>query len=430
MIIGAAVALAVVALVIGMAVAFAFGLSAMLGFQLLGQDLTAFPSIIYSGVDSFPLMAVPFFLFTGILMKDAGISRRLVEFISSFTRRIAGSTGLTVVYTSALFGAISGSSVATVSAMGSILSPEMRREGYPSSYIGALTAVSGTLGILIPPSIPMVVYGIATGTSIGDLFLSGITAGLLLVLALTIIHLITVRRTMPAVVALSKKSETPADRKRLSLFRTTGPALPALTLPVIILGGIYGGVFTPTEAGAVASVCAIMLAFFVYRSMRVGQFYKAVRDSALATAGLLIILAIGTAFARFLTLSRANADLAEFVASYASSKWLFLILANLVIAAVALFVEENTTIIILAPLLVPIAVQLGIDPVHFGTIMVVNMGISLSTPPMAPNLFVAARACNASFSAMTAPTLRFLIFGAVPVLILVNAFPEMVLFFR
>jgi C4-dicarboxylate transporter DctM subunit len=250
------------------------------------------------------------------------------------------------------------------------------------------------------------------------------------VVALTIIHLITVRRTMPAVVALSTRSETPAERKRLSLFRTTGPALPALTLPVIILGGIYGGVFTPTEAGAVASVCAIMLAFFVYRSMRVGQFYKAVRDSALATAGLLIILAVGTAFARFLTLSRANADLAEFVASYASSKWMFLILANLVIAAVALFVEENTTIIILAPLLVPVAVQLGIDPVHFGTIMVVNMGISLSTPPMAPNLFVAARACNASFSAMTAPTLRFLIFGAVPVLILVNAFPEMVLFFR
>ena len=303
----------------------------------------------------------------------------------------------------------------------------MVKDGYKSSYIGALTAVSGTLGILIPPSIPMVIYGISTGTSIGDLFLSGISAGALLILTLTIIHLFLASK-MPHLASTSQL--TPEARAARQLRRTALPALPALCLPVLVLGGIYGGVFTPTEAGALACVAAMALGFAVYRSLTVPGFAKVLREAAMATGGLLIILAAGTLFSRFLTISRVNQTLADWVGEHASSKLMFLILANVVIAAVALFVEENTTIIILAPLLVPIAVQLGIDPVHFGTIMVVNMGISLSTPPMAPNLFVAAKACKASFAQMTKPTLVFLSFGAVPVLVAVNALPGMVLFFQ
>lgn len=427
MLIAVPILLAVVFLLAGVAVFAAFGLASIIGLDSLGQGLQSVPAIMFSGMDSFPLMAVPFFLLAGVLMKDSGISTRLVRFVSSFTGWIRGGAGLTMIYASAVFGAISGSSVATVSAMGSILSPEMRRNGYPTPYIGALTAVSGTLGILLPPSIPMVVYGIATNTSIGDLFLSGISAGLLLIVALTVVHLVVVRR-MPGILRDNQLDATERDQRRLR--KTLPPAVPALLLPVLILGGIYGGVFTPTEAGAVSCVAALLLGFVVYRSLTIPGFAKTLRSAALTTAGLLIILAAGTLFSRWLTLSRVNAELAQFVAEYASSTAVFLVLANIVVAAVALFVEENTTIIILAPLLVPIAVELGIDPVHFGAIMVVNMGISLSMPPMAPNLFVAAKVCGASFTRMTKPTLVFLGFAALPVLILVNMFPDMVLFFR
>ncbi|MCR4514122.1 TRAP transporter large permease [Aeromicrobium sp. 50.2.37] len=427
MIVAVPLVLVVVLLLVGVAVAAAFGLGSIVGLEMLGQDLAAAPAIMFAGVDSFPLMAVPFFLLAGTLMKDGGISTRLVRFIGSIIGRVRGSAGLTVIYASAFFGAISGSSVATVSAMGSILSPEMRRDGYPSHYIGALTAVSGTLGILIPPSIPMIVFGIATGTSIGDLFLAGISAGVLLIIALTIIHLVLTRR-FPDV--LTQATMTTEERDSRRLRRTFGPAVPALTLPFLILGGIYGGVFTPTEAGAVACLAAILLGFLVYRTLTVPSLSKTMREAAITTASLLIILAAGTLFSRFLTLSRASTEMAEWVAEHASNPLVFLLLANIVIAAVALFVEENTTIIILAPLLVPIAVALGIDPVHFGAIMVVNMGISLSTPPMAPNLFIAAKACDASFTQMTKPTLIFLGFGALPVLVLVTLFPDMVLFFR
>lgn len=427
MVIALPIILVVLLLLAGVAVFAAFGLASIVGMDAHGQNLQAVPATMFAGIDSFPLMAVPFFLLAGVLMKDGGVSTRLVRFVSSFTAWIKGGTGLTVVYASAVFGAISGSSVATVSAMGSILSPELSKDGYKSSYIGALVSVSGTLGILFPPSIPMVIYGIATGTSISDLFLAGISAGVLLVAALTIIHLVLARR-MPGQVARSQMD--PEVRAALRVRRTALPAVPALALPVVVLGGIYGGVFTPTEAGAAACVAAMLLGFVVYRALTVRAFAQSMREAALATGGLLIILAAGTLFSRFLTLSRVNSTLADWVAEHANNPLVFLLLANIVIAAVALFVEENTTIIILAPLLVPIAVELGIDPVHFGAIMVVNMGISLSTPPTAPNLFVAAKACSASFAQMTKPTLIFLGFGAVPVLVLVNLLPDMVLFFR
>ncbi|ANW65255.1 hypothetical protein BCA37_18180 [Mycobacterium sp. djl-10] len=427
MLIAIPILLAVLFLLAGVAVFAAFGLASVIGLDALNQSLQSVPAIMFGGMDSFPLMAVPFFLLAGVLMKDSGISTRLVRFVSSFTGWIKGGAGLTMIYASAVFGAISGSSVATVSAMGSILSPEMRAKGYPAPYIGALTAVSGTLGILLPPSIPMVVYGIATNTSIGELFLSGISAGLLLIVMLTVVHLVLVRR-MPGILRDNQLDTAAREQRRIR--KTLPPAVPALLLPVLILGGIYGGVFTPTEAGAVSCVAAMLLGFVVYRSLTVPGFAKTLRTAAVTTAGLLIILAAGTLFSRWLTLSRVNAELAAFVAEYASSAAVFLILANVVVAAVALFVEENTTIIILAPLLVPIATELGIDPVHFGAIMVVNMGISLSMPPMAPNLFVAAKVCGASFTRMTRPTLIFLGCAALPVLILVNMFPDMVLFFR
>lgn len=428
----------------GGAVAFAFGAASIVGLWQLGSPVSSIPSMAYRGIDTFPIMAIPFFLLTGALMKDGGISRRLVDFVAAFTGRIRGGMGVTLVGTSAIFGAISGSSVATVSAMGSILSPEMRRRGYPSSYLGGLTGVSGMLGIMIPPSIPMIVFGIATGVSIGELFLAGMSAGILLAALFSIINVVQVRRRCHEVDDFggAEAHDEPVTssgphgdvvvrtrpRQRVGLGRRTVVAVPALALPFIILGGIYGGVFTPTEAGAVASVYALLAAMLIYRSLSPRVALNAVLEAGLQTASLLIVLALGTAFSRYLTIARVPTALGDWVTANAGTLLVFLLLANAVMLLVGLFIEENTAIIILAPLLTPLATAFGMDPVHFGVIMVLNLGIGLATPPMAPNLFVAARACGTSFQSMLPTTARFLLYGAVPVLIIVNLFPEFVLY--
>lgn len=421
-----AFALLLALMLLGVPVAYAFGLATIAGLLLIEQPVQTIPNVVFSGIDVFPIMAIPFFLLVGVLMRETRISDRLITFVASFTGRIKGSTGLTLIGANAVFGSISGSSVATVSAMGTIMSPRMREEGYAPGYVGALTAVTGTVGILLPPSIPMVVFGIATGTSIGKLFLAGITAGIALIVSVSVVHLLLVRR-MKDVVVVERRERLSARGFVLDRF---GPAIPALLLPVIVIGGIYSGVFTPTEAGAVACAAVILLGFTIYRPFPASRLAGALREAALTTSSLLIILGVGTAFSRLLTLSGVSGDLAIWVTENANSTLVFLLLANIAITAVALFVEELTTIVILAPLLTPIAVQLGIDPVHFGVIMVVNIGISLSTPPTAPNLFVAARACDTSFSAMTRPVLTLIALAMLPVLILVNAFPGLVLLWQ
>jgi C4-dicarboxylate transporter DctM subunit len=444
-------------LAVGGAVAFAFGAASVVGLLQLGSPIASIPSMAYRGIDTFPIMAIPFFLLTGALMKDGGISRRLIDFVAVFTGRVRGGMGVTLVGTSAIFGAISGSSVATVSAMGAILSPEMRRRGYPAEYLGGLTGVSGMLGIMIPPSIPMIVFGIATGVSIGELFLAGMSAGILLAVLFSIINVVLVRTRYPDVDDLGDPDADPdaalnvepdshgasgvaaaethgttrtraRPRPRIGLGRRTVVTAPALALPFIILGGIYGGVFTPTEAGAVACVYALLIAMLVYRSLSPRQAVSATLEAGLQTASLLIILALGTVFSRYLTMARVPTALGGWVTENAGSLLLFLVLANVVMLLVGTFIEENTAIIILAPLLTPIATTFGMDPVHFGVIMVLNLGIGLSTPPMAPNLFVAARACATPFHRMLPTTGRFLLWGAVPVLLLVNLVPEFVLY--
>lgn len=418
-------------LIAGGAVAFAFGAASIVGLSQMGSSISSVPSIAYRGIDTFPIMAIPFFLLTGALMKDGGISRRLIDFVAGFTGRVRGGMGVTLIGSSAIFGAISGSSVATVSAMGSIMSPEMRPRGYHSSYLGGLTGVSGMLGIMIPPSIPMIVYGIATGVSIGDLFLAGMSAGVLLAVLFAIINIVLVRRRYPEVDDLARIDATAEGEDApppSTLGKRTLVAAPALALPVIILGGIYGGVFTPTEAGAVASAYALLAAMLIYRSLSVRGAGSAALEAGISTASLLIILALGTVFSRYLTLARVPVSMGNWVTDNAGSLVVFLLLANVVMFVVGMFIEENTAIIILAPLLTPIAVEYGMDPVHFGVIMVMNLGIGLATPPMAPNLFVAARACDTPFHRMLPTTGRFLLYGAVPVLSLVNFVPSFVMY--
>ena len=416
-----------VLIVVGVPVAYSFGIGALAAFASLGE-FTEVPAVAYRTIDSFPLLAIPFFLLSGAVMNDGGVSRRLVAFVAVFTGRIKGGLGATLLGASAMFGAISGSSIATVSAMGSLMTPEMVARGYPRRYVGGLASVAGLLGILIPPSIPMVVYGVAANVSIADMFLAGAGVGLLLLLAMMIVNFIWATRQTGLqdrlVDPASPESSGASGSRRLGVrLGKVGGAVPALLMPVIILGGIYSGIFTPTEAGAAACLYGFLVGLFIYREMRISRIGATLLDGMLATAPILVIIAMGGAFARALTLSGLPFTLAEWITALGPDTWLLLLLLNLLLLAVGCFVEENTAIIILTPLLMPIVTAYGIDPVQFGVIMVLNLGMGLATPPMAPNVFVAARACEVPFHQIVGTTLRFLVFAALPVLIAVNVVP-------
>lgn len=422
-----AILAALIVIVLGIPVAFAFGYGALLIYQDIG-DLRQIASVAYRGIDLYPFLAVPFFLLSGVIMRAGGISRRLLGFVSVFMGRIRGGIGASMLGASSIFGAISGSSIATVSAMGSIVGPEMRARGYPVGYVGGITSVAGLLGILIPPSVPMIVYGIASGVSILELFLSGAVAGLMLLAAMVTVNLLWARRR-PFLRDDLSAAEAMGEPQTTSLRKIT-TAIPALVLPVVVLGGIYGGYFTPTEAGAVACLGAVVIGTFVYRAMNFRTIGNTLLEGMLSTGAILIIIAFGATFARGITLLRIPADLVRFVVDADLSFVVFLIALNALLLVVGMFVEENTAIIILTPLLLPVAETYGIDPVHFGVIMVLNLGIGLATPPMAPNVFVACRACEVPFQKMVGTTVRFLLLAALPVLIVVNVAPDLLLFHR
>lgn len=416
-------------IILGLPVAYAFGTGAFVAFLLAGDDLAQIPSVAYRTIDSFPLLAIPFFLLSGAVMQEGGVSRRLVTFVAIFTGRLKGGMGATLIGASAIFGAISGSSVATVSAMGSIMTPEMVKRGYPRPYVGGLVSVAGLLGILIPPSIPMVVYGVAANVSISAMFLAGLAAGLLLVVTMVAVNMIWAfgRTDLDdrGARAGAAETSTATGRRRLSLggFARTGAAIPALIMPVIILGGIYSGIFTPTEAGAAAVVYGFLIGLLVYRELRPSRIGTVLLNGILATTPILLIIAMGGAFSRALTLSGVPVELTSYITDLDPPKWLLLVILNLLLLAVGCFVEENTAIIILAPLLLPLVTSYGVDPIHFGVIMVLNLGMGLATPPMAPNVFVASRACDVPFHLMIGTTVRFLLTAALPVLLVINLFP-------
>lgn len=426
-----------VLIVLGVAVAFAFGGAAFLYLFLDGSNVATVPSVAFYTIDSFTYLAIPFFLLAGAIMQSGGISRRLVDFVASLVGRVRGGMAATVVGASALFGSISGSSVATVSAVGRIMTDGMVARGYPRSFVGGLTAVCGILGILIPPSVPMIVYGTSAGVSIGDMFLAGITSGVLMAVLLTVNVLVWARR-QPQLNDRGPDGASPEHgpaganrRRRLTLTPVGrfGAALPALLTPVIILGGIYSGLFTPTESGALACAYGLLVGMFVYRELKPSAVGGTLLNGILATAPILLIIAMGGVFARVLLLSGVPQDLAAWVNGLDIPVWALLLTLNLVLLIVGMFIEENTAIVILVPLLMPVVDTLGVDPVQFGVIMVLNLGMGLVTPPFAPNLFVAASACEVPFHRIVGPALRLVALSALPVLLVVNVFPAFTTWF-
>ena len=334
---------------------------------------------MFTAVDSFPLMAVPFFILAGSLMEFGGISRRLVDFANSIVGRFSGGLAFVAIIASMFFGAISGAAVACVAAIGTILIPAMVRRGYDTPYATAVQATAGTLGVMIPPSIPMLIYGVLTGVSIGALFMGGILPGFLVGGSLMLVAWVIARKK-------GYKGDEKASGAKI--WATFKDAILALLMPVIILGGIYGGVFTPTEAAVVAVAYGFIIGFFVYRELTLPKLKDILVNTSIGTATIMFIIATSSVFSWILTAQRVPQAVAEAILSISTNPVVILTLINLLLLFIGTFMETVASIIILVPVLLPVVTQIGVDPLHFGIIIVVNLAIGMVTPPLGVCLFV------------------------------------------
>ena len=391
---------------IGVPIAASLGLAGSITIMLFSPDSVRSLAIkLFETSEHYTLLAIPFFLLSGAFMTTGGVARRLIDFANACVGHIRGGLAIGAVLACMLFAALSGSSPATVAAVGSIAIAGMVRSGYPQAFGAGIVCNAGTLGILIPPSIVMVVYAAATEQSVGKLFMAGVIPGLMLGLVLMIaIYIIARIKKLPALPRASLREWLRAARE----------AFWGLLLMVIILGGIYTGMFTPTEAAAVAAVYAGFVALFVYKDLTIRECPKVLLESGKLTIMLMFIIANAMLFAHVLTTEQIPQQITAWVVDLGLQPWQFLLVVNIVLLVAGAFMEPSAIILILAPILFPIAMQLGIDPIHLGIIMVVNMEIGLITPPVGLNLFVT--------SAVTGMPLTAVIRAAMPWLMLLISF--------
>lgn len=345
--------------------------------------LTQVVERLFNALNSFPLMAIPFFVLAANIMTRGGISRRLTDFGNALVGQYRGGMAMTAVLACMFFAAVSGSSPATVVAVGTLLIPAMIRAGYPKQFSTGLIATSGSLGILIPPSIPLIVYGIATETSIGDLFVAGILPGIMAGLMLLGMAIWVSRRN-------GYGSHGDGEREKGTRRKALRDAILALMLPVIVLGGIYGGFFTPTEAAAASVAYSLVVAMIIYRELKIKDLGKVLLGSAKTSAMIMFIIANGILFTFVLAAERIPLQVTEAIAAMNLQPWQFLLIVNLLLLIVGCFMETSSALLILAPILLPVALEMGVDPVHLGIIMVMNLEIGMITPPLGLNLFVAS----------------------------------------
>ncbi|MCF7353095.1 C4-dicarboxylate TRAP transporter large permease protein DctM [Vibrio sp. CK2-1] len=385
---------------IGVPIAISLGLSGALSILFFSQDsIRSLVIKLFETSEHYTLLAIPFFLLSGAFMTSGGVAKRLIDFANSSVGHIRGGLAIAAVMACMLFAALSGSSPATVAAVGSIAIAGMVRSGYPKEFGAGIVCNAGTLGILIPPSIVMVVYAAATESSVGKLFMAGVIPGTLLGLGLmTAIYIIARKKNLPAMPRATLREWLASGRK----------ASWGLLLMVIILGGIYSGMFTPTEAAAVAAVYAGFIALFVYKDITIKQCPNVLLEAAKLTVMLMFIIANAMLFAFVLTTEQIPQTIAAWIITLGLSPWMFLLLVNIILLLAGNFMEPSAIILILAPILFPIAIELGIDPIHFGIIMVVNMEIGLITPPVGLNLFVTSAVTGMPLSATIRAALPWL----------------------
>ena len=389
-------------LILTVPIGIAIGLSTLVTIMYGGSLPVEFlAKELITAVDSFPLMAVPFFILAGEIMGKGGISERLFNVANALVGNKTGGFAIATIITCMFFAAISGSGPATVAAIGGIMIPAMVRQGYDIKFATAVVAAAGSIGVIIPPSIPMVIYGVTGNVSIGDLFIAGIIPGILVGLSMIIWAYIYSKKKG------YKGMGEPTSLKKIGA--AFWDAKWALLIPIIILGGIYGGIFTPTEAAVIAVVYGLFAAMIIYRELKFKELPKVIIDSALTTATVLIIVGTANAFGRLLTIEQIPGQIAEGLLSISTNSIVIILLITVLLLIVGMFMDTLAAIIILTPILLPVAVQIGYDPVHFGILMVVNLAIGFFTPPVGVNLFVASGISGVSIEALSKAVLPFLV---------------------
>ena len=369
-------------MLIGVPVAVSLGASTVLTMLLFTDlDVATVPQIIFDGINKFALMAIPMFILAGNLLSKGGSAKRIIDFAKSMVGHLPGGLPMSAIFACVIFAAVSGSSPATVVAIGSIMFVAIKEAGYPPAYaVGGITT-AGSLGILIPPSVVMIVYGVTAEVSIAQLFMAGVVPGLML-------GGMMIAQTYIGAKKLGfKASEPEPTSERIKKF---GKAFWALLIVVVVIGGIYGGIFTPTEAAAASAVYALFISLFVYRDIKIKDLWGICLESALTTAMIFFIIANAVVFAYLLTSEQIPQSIADGILAANIGKIGFLIIVNILLFIMGQFMEPSSVVMIMVPLLLPIALQLGIDPIHFGILLIVNMEIGMITPPVGLNLFVAS----------------------------------------
>ncbi|EST52061.1 C4-dicarboxylate ABC transporter permease [Brevibacillus panacihumi W25] len=406
-------------LIINVPIAVALGLSVVAVFMIEGNiPLLVVIQKMFNGTDSFPLMAIPFFLLAGKLMETGGISARLINFANTIVGNLPGGLAIVAVIGCTFFAAISGSSAATTAAVGGILIPHMVKKGYDIRFSSALHAAGGTIGVMIPPSVPMVLYGVAASTSINDLFIAGIGPGILVAISLIVYS-----------IWVSKKHGWGGGRKYSAgeIWKSFKDAILAIMMPVIILGGIYGGIFTSTEAAVVAVVYGLVVGLFIYKEIKWKDLGGIFTSSASLTAAIMLIIATANSFGFLLTRENIPQEIAQFMLGITDSLFITLLIINVFLLIMGTFMETSVIIILLTPILLPIILALGVDPVLFGVIIVVNSAIGMLTPPVGINLLVAGKISGLPNTAIERAVIPFLIIMIVD-LMLITYVPEISMF--
>lgn len=416
-----AVVLLVVLLVMGVAVPFAFSGVTVALILLLGYSPDFLIPASYNNLNSLVLCCIPLFMLAGAIIREGKIGDALVEFIQQFLGRFKAGLGVTTVLVCALFGAVCGSAAATLSAVGSIMAPKLEDRGYNRGQIAALLASSCVLGLLIPPSAGQILYAWSSGTSVLACFLATIVPGCILIVLLSIVQYFQVRN-LPEIEA--RKPEK-IDMHFKPVMKRTGRTLPAMFMPVIVLGGIYGGFLTTMEAAAVATVYCVPIAVMYYKGMKWSDIGATVVDAGYNCGAIAMMLMSCAILSRIFTTEHVPQLLVETATNITSNPAIILLMINIVLVILGMLMDDGSAIVLSTPLLLPVALSIGIDPVHYAAIMGVNLGMGLVTPPCAPMLFLGTAVAKSQASKAFKPTLQLIAFAWIPALIITAAFPQL-----
>lgn len=409
----------VILLLMNVPIAITLGLSSLVALLAEGIDPIIVPMNVYASTSKFVLLAIPFFILGGNIMERVGISRRLIVLAEKFVGHLKGGMAIVCVLVACFFAAISGSGPATVAALGMIIIPAMIKTGYSPAFSSALMASSGAIGVIIPPSITFVVYGSIAGASIGTLFIAGVIPGMLVGLGLVVVALVVGKKLD------LKTSEKASLKERMTALKD---AFWGLMMPVIILGGIYGGIFTPTEAAAVSAVYGLLVGLFIYRSINVKELFQILVDSTSQTAVVMLITATASLFAWVITVSGIGAAITSlFINVSGGSTVIFFIIVNVILLIAGMFLDSTSALFIFTPLFLPVAKVLGIDLVHLGVVMIVNLAIGLVTPPVGVNLYVACGIGNINLQRISKAAMPLLIVSLL-ILLGITYIPQISLF--